>query len=176
MALNQDAAKPEGSYRTYFKDNLRTMIDTALEIGVTPILTSTTGHYSEKNYEDTWSENPVALTKLFNEMKEVAEEYQAKGEDVVYLPLFEYTDIVFHEWGNKVRFDSVHLRKNAYDWFRKYGDKPVTYSDTSADGVHYNDNGAQWVASQIMRLAYESGSSIKNYINEPDVFDLPMIR
>ena len=55
------------------------------------------------------------------------------------------------------------------------GNKEVTYADTKVDGVHYNENGAKWVASQIMRLAYESGSTIKNYINEPDVFDIPMI-
>ena len=166
---------PEGSYRTYFKDNLRLMIETSLEAGVTPVLTSTTGHYTETNYEDTWRENPEALTKLFVEMKEVAEEYKDQG--VVYLPLFEYTDEVFHEWGNKVRFDTVHLREKAYDWFKKYGDKPVTYyTNDKMDGVHYNDNGAKWVASHIMRLAYESGSSLKEYINEPDVYDIPMIR
>ncbi len=173
-ALREDETKPEGSDITYFKDNLRKMLDTAIEAGVTPILTSTTGHYSQDNYKDEWQESPENLTKLFGEMKEVAEEYKDKG--VVYLPLFEYTDKIFHEWGNKVRFDTVHLRKGSYDWFRKYGNKSVMKKDNEVDGVHYNENGAKWVASHIMRLVYESDSSLKEYINEPDVYDIPMIR
>jgi len=176
IALNQNNSLPavEGHYRTYFKDNLRTMLDTALEAGVTPILSSTTGHYGEKNYDNNSFNSAAGLTVLFEEMKEVAEEEKYKNAGVVYLPLFEYTDEEYHKWGNKARFDAVHLCDGAYEWFEKYGDQEVKIS--YIDGVHYNVNGAKWVASNIMRMVYESGSSLKEFINEPDVFDLPTIK
>lgn len=158
-------------YMTFFKDNLRKMIDTALEAGVTPILSSTTGHYGETNYNNDAFSNASGLTTLFNEMKEVAEEYKDKG--VVYLPLFEYTDELYQKWGNMARFEAVHLCDGAYEWFERYGDQDVKIS--YVDGVHYNVNGAKWVASLIAKMINESDSPAKAYLNETDIFDLPTI-
>lgn len=170
-AMLEDATEPSiEHYRTYYKDNLRKMIDTAREVGVEPILMSSTGHYSEDNYDNVSNAN---VQKYFKEMEEVAEEYAAKGEPVTFIDLHDYADEIFQEWGGYTRVPTIHLEETAYEWFKKYGDHEVML--TKMDGVHYNINGAKWVASVVAKLIYESDCSLADYVNEPDVYDVPIL-
>lgn len=159
-----------------YKDNLRTMINLAKDAGATPILMSSTGHYKGTNVGEPILSNDK-LDDYFVCMKEVAEE-----ENVEFIDLFNYTDAIYKQWGNLTRMDTVQINKHVIDWFKendpdhlsesRYNDymkDPLKY-----DQVHYNYNGANWVASLIAKLIYESDSSLSELVNEPDIYDIPM--
>lgn len=173
-SMLEDATEPSIThYRTFYKDNLRKMIDTARERDVEPILMSSTGHYGETSYGNV---SNAGVQEYFTEMEEVAQEYAAKGEPVTFINLHDYTDEKFQELGEYKRVPTIHLDPVSYAWFEKYGDgTEVKEADAGMDAVHYNINGAKWVASCVAKLIYESDSSLAELVNEPDIYDVPIL-
>lgn len=159
-----------------YKANLKEMIRLAKEAGATPILMSSTGHYRVNTVGKPVLSNEK-LDDYFVYMEEVANE-----EGVEFIDLYTHTDAIYTQWGNLTRMDTVQLNKHVIDWFVKYDPEHVsenridqyTKDPNLYDVVHYNYNGANWVASQIAKLIYESNSSIKELVNEPDIYDIPM--
>lgn len=63
--------------------------------------------------------------------------------------------------------DPEHLSTGVYNAYQM--------DNSKYDQLHYNYNGAKWIASNIAKLIYESDCPLKEYVNEPDVYDIPMI-
>jgi len=169
---------PEGYEKVYswcsdeeaYKANLQKMIDDAIEQGATPILLGSTNTYQAKG--DNLSPSDSVKTYATTYMQDVAKE-----NNIVYINIHDYAHNIYNTWGsNQTRMHTVQLDGVSAEWFEKYGyTKPYRDYAADPDSTHYNENGARWIASLVAKLIYESDSDLKELVNEPDVYDIPVL-